>query len=173
MTDSFPTTLRLPIVAAPMFLVSGPELVIAACTAGIVGSFPTQNCRTTADLDGWMGSITDHLRAAAATGPVAPWAANVITHRSNARLQDDLRLIAEYKPPLVITALGSPMPVIDIVKGYGGTVIADVVDLRLARKAADSRRGRDGVRVGGCRMGTPATSRPSPSHPRSANTSTG
>ncbi|MFD7846618.1 NAD(P)H-dependent flavin oxidoreductase [Nocardia sp. NPDC059764] len=143
MTDSFLTTLRLPVVAAPMFLVSGPELVAAACTAGIVGSFPTQNCRTTTDLDVWMGSITDRLRAAAASGPVAPWAANVITHSSNARLQDDLRLIAEYKPPIVITALGSPRPVMDVVKGYGGTVIADVVDLRLARKAADA--GVDGM----------------------------
>ncbi|MFC9787484.1 NAD(P)H-dependent flavin oxidoreductase [Rhodococcus sp. NPDC127528] len=144
MTDSFPTTLRLPVVAAPMFLVSGPELVTAACTAGIVGSFPTQNCRTAADLDTWMGSITDELRAAEVTaGSVAPWAANVITHSSNARLEDDLRLIAEYKPQIVITALGSPKPVMDIVKGYGGTVIADVVNLRLARKAADA--GVDGM----------------------------
>lgn len=144
MTDSFLSTLRLPVVAAPMFLVSGPELVTAACTAGIVGSFPTQNCRTAADLDTWMGSITDHLRAAEATaGPIAPWAANVITHSSNARLADDLRLIAEYKPQIVITALGSPKPVMDIVKGYGGTVIADVVSLRLAHKAADA--GVDGM----------------------------
>jgi nitronate monooxygenase len=144
MTDSFLSTLRLPVVAAPMFLVSGPELVTAACTAGIVGSFPTQNCRTAADLDTWMGSITDQLRTAeAAAVPVAPWAANVITHSSNARLADDLRLIAEYKPQIVITALGSPKPVMDIVKGYGGTVIADVVNLRLAHKAADA--GVDGM----------------------------
>lgn len=144
MTASFSTALRLPVVAAPMFLVSGPELVTAACTAGIVGSFPTQNCRTAADLDTWMGSITDHLRAAeTAAHPVAPWAANVITHSSNARLADDLRLIAEYKPQVVITALGSPKPVMDIVKGYGGTVIADVVNLRLAHKAADA--GVDGM----------------------------
>ena len=141
MTDSFLTSLRLPVVAAPMFLVSGPELVVAACTSGVVGSFPTQNCRTAADLDTWMGTITDQLRAA--TGPVAPWAANVITHSSNARLEDDLRLIGEYKPQVVITALGSPKPVMDIVKGYGGTVIADVVNLRLARKAADA--GVDGM----------------------------
>ncbi|MEV0770037.1 NAD(P)H-dependent flavin oxidoreductase [Nocardia salmonicida] len=144
MTDSFLSTLRLPVVAAPMFLVSGPELVTAACTAGIVGSFPTQNCRTATDLDTWMGSITDQLRAAEATGrQVAPWAANVITHSSNARLGDDLRLIAEYQPQIVITALGSPKPVMDIVKGYGGTVIADVVNLRLARKAAAA--GVDGM----------------------------
>lgn len=143
MTDSL-NSLRLPIVAAPMFLVSGPELVTAACTAGIVGSFPTQNCRTVADLDTWMGSITDDLRAADGDAvPVAPWAANLVTHSSNARLADDLRLIAEYKPHVVITALGSPKPVIDVVKGYGGLVIADVVNMRLAHKAADA--GVDGM----------------------------
>lgn len=122
--------LRLPVVAAPMFLVSGPELVTAACGAGIIGSFPTQNCRTTADLDQWMGSITDALAGACDT-PAAPWAANIVTHSSNARLGEDLRLIAEYKPDVVITALGSPKPVMDVVKGYGGTVIADVINIRV------------------------------------------
>jgi nitronate monooxygenase len=138
MSVSLLERLRLPVVAAPMFLVSGPELVTAACHAGVIGSFPTQNCRTVDDLDSWMGSITDQL-----TTPTAPWAANIITHSSNARLPEDLRLIAEYKPELVITALGSPRPVIDVVKGYGGMVIADVVNLNLARKAAAA--GVDGM----------------------------
>jgi nitronate monooxygenase len=142
MPESLPERLRLPVVAAPMFLVSGPELVTAACRAGIVGSFPTQNCRTVDDLDRWMGSIADQLPTPAATG-VAPWAANIVTHCSNARLPEDLRLIAEYKPELVITALGSPRPVIEVVKGYGGKVIADVVNLKLARKAAAA--GVDGM----------------------------
>jgi nitronate monooxygenase len=133
MSESLLERLRLPVVAAPMFLVSGPDLVIAACRAGIVGSFPTQNCRTVDDLDRWMGSIADQL--ATPTGG-APWAANIVTHSSNARLAEDLRVIAEYKPELVITALGSPRPVIEVVKGYGGAVIADVVNLKLARKAA-------------------------------------
>ncbi|MRH89407.1 nitronate monooxygenase [Nocardia sp. SYP-A9097] len=136
--------LRLPIIAAPMFLVSGPDLVVAACRAGIIGSFPTQNCRTAEDLDSWMGSITDQLDSAGTgSNAPAPWAANLVTHSTNARLTDDLRLIAEYQPPVVITALGSPRPVMDVVKGYGGIVIADVVNMTLARKAADA--GVDGM----------------------------
>lgn len=133
--------LRLPVVAAPMFLVSGPDLVVAACEAGIVGSFPSPNCRTTADLDEWMGTIRDRL-ASSRTAP-APWALNLVTHRTNTRLADDLRLVAEHRPDIVITALGSPAPVIDVVKSYGGTVIADVVNIALARKAAEA--GVDGL----------------------------
>ena len=131
--------LRLPVVAAPMFLVSGPELVVAACESGIVGSFPAPNCRTVADLDRWMGTISDQL----AGSDGAPWAVNLVTHRTNARLADDLRLVAEYQPAIVITALGSPIPAIETVKAYGGTVIADVVNIKLARKAVAA--GADGL----------------------------
>lgn len=95
--------LRLPVVAAPMFLVSGPDLVVAACEAGIVGSFPSPNCRTTADLDVWMGTIRDRL--ASSRIATAPWALNLVTHRTNTRLADDLRLVAEHRPDIVITAL--------------------------------------------------------------------
>ncbi|NMM87469.1 2-nitropropane dioxygenase [Rhodococcus sp. SRB_17] len=138
------TSLRLPIVAAPMFLVSGPDLVVSACQSGVIGSFPTQNCRTLDDLDSWMGSITDRLGADGnGSTSTAPWAANLVTHSSNERLADDLRLISEYKPKVVITALGSPKPVMDVVKGYGGIVIADVVNMKLAHKAADA--GVDGM----------------------------
>lgn len=136
--------LRVPVVAAPMFLVSGPELVLAACEAGIVGAFPTPNCRTVAQLDEWMGAITDGLSAARRAGvEPGPWAVNLITHSSNARLAEDLRLVAEYRPPLVITALGSPRPVVDAVHEYGGTVIGDVVSVRLAHKAVEA--GADGL----------------------------
>ena len=138
MTTPF-TGLRVPVVSAPMFLISGPDLVVAACQAGVVGAFPTPNCRTVADLDAWMGSISDKLNGAAA----APWAVNLVTHRTNARLAEDLRLVAEYRPPIVITALGSPAPAIETVKAYGGTVIADVVTLKLARKAVQA--GADGL----------------------------
>lgn len=131
-------TLRLPVFAAPMFLVSGPEMVIAACKSGIGGAFPTPNCRTVEDLDQWMGRITDAL----APGD-APWIANMITHSTNTRLAEDLRLIAEYKPPVVITALGSPRPVMETVKAYGGLVFADVISMKLARKAAEA--GVDGL----------------------------
>ena len=131
--------LRLPVVAAPMFLVSGPELVVAAARAGILGAFPTQNCRTLEQLDEWLGAIASGAESADG----APWAVNLITHRSNTRLADDLALVAAHRPPVVITALGSPRPVMDVVKGYGGLVVADVIDLVLARKAIDA--GVDGL----------------------------
>ncbi|MGA0543815.1 NAD(P)H-dependent flavin oxidoreductase [Brevundimonas sp. VNH65] len=131
-------SLRLPVFAAPMFLVSGPDMVIAACRAGIAGAFPTPNCRTSADLDQWMGTITGALKPGD-----GPWIANMITHSTNVRLAEDLRLVAEYKPPVVITALGSPRPVMETVKAYGGLVFADVVNMTLARKAAEA--GVDGL----------------------------
>jgi len=131
--------LRLPVVAAPMFLISGPDLVVAACKSGIVGSFPAPNCRTIDDLDAWMGKISDQLTGSDA----APWAINLVTHSTNARLADDLRLVAEYQPAVVITALGSPIPAIETVKAYGGTVIADVVNIKLAKKAVAA--GADGL----------------------------
>ncbi|MBU2693558.1 nitronate monooxygenase [Nocardioides sp. WV_118_6] len=131
--------LRLPVVAAPMFLISGPDLVVAACRSGVIGSFPSPNCRTVEDLDTWMGTITDQLDGTDS----APWALNLVTHRTNTRLAEDLRLVAEYKPSLVITALGSPIPAIETVKEYGGTVIADVVNINLARKAVAA--GADGL----------------------------
>lgn len=138
MTTAFPYPMRLPVISAPMFLVSGPELVIAACKAGIGGAFPTPNCRTVADLDAWMGQITDALSPGD-----GPWIANLITHSTNTRLEEDLRLVAQYKPPVVITALGSPKPVMETVKGYGGLVFADVVNMNLAKKAAGA--GVDGL----------------------------
>ncbi|WP_034156895.1 NAD(P)H-dependent flavin oxidoreductase [Sphingomonas sp. ERG5] len=131
-----PFALRLPVIAAPMFLVSGPALVIAACRAGIMGSFPTTNCRTATEVDAWMSQI-----AASIDG--APWAANLITHSTNERLADDLALVAKHKPPLVITALGSPASVVDTVHGYGGIVLADVIDVKLAQKALAA--GADGL----------------------------
>lgn len=121
--------LRLPVVVAPMFLVSGPEMVIAACKAGLIGSFPAPNARTAADLDAWMTEIK------MAVGD-AIWAANLVTHASNPRLAEDLALVAKHKPPMVITALGSPKPAIEVVHGYGGLVFADVTTVTLARKAA-------------------------------------
>ena len=138
MITPLPNPMRLPVIAAPMFLVSGPELVIAACKAGVGGAFPTPNCRTTADLDIWMGQITDALSPGD-----GPWIANLITHSTNARLAEDLALVAQYKPPIVITALGSPRPVMETVKAYGGLVFADVVNMALARKAAAA--GVDGL----------------------------
>ncbi len=140
------TELRLPIIAAPMFLISGPDLVLAACRAGIVGAFPTPNARPIEVLDQWMATITEGLARAKSETPqarIAPWAANLVTHSSNARLPEALALIARDQPPIVITALGSPKPAIKVVHAYGGIVIADVVNLTLARKAVAA--GADGL----------------------------
>lgn len=138
MSDGHLAGLRIPVFCAPMFLVSGPELVIAACKAGIGGSFPTTNTRTVEELDSWLDQITN------AVGPDdGPWIANLITHSTNPLLPEHLKLIAEYKPPIVITALGSPKPAMEVVKSYGGRVIADVINMKLARKAAEA--GVDGM----------------------------
>lgn len=111
-TDTLTSTLRTPIVAAPMFLVSGPDLVVAACRAGAMGAFPAPNCRTAEQLDEWLTTITSSLDEIRALGETpAPWALNLITHSSNARLAEDLTLVAKHQPPVVITALGSPAPV--------------------------------------------------------------
>ncbi|MEI7785717.1 MAG: nitronate monooxygenase [Betaproteobacteria bacterium] len=144
--NRFPFPLRLPVVAAPMFLISGPELVLAACKAGIVGAFPTPNARPIEQLEVWMKQITEGLAAARDSQPghtIGPWCANLVTHSSNTRLAEDLALIAKYKPPLVVTALGSPKPAIEVVHGYGGLVLADVINLGLARKAVAA--GADGL----------------------------
>lgn len=138
--------LRLPVVAAPMFLVSGPDLVLAACRAGIVGAFPTPNARPIEVLEDWMKQITQGLARMQNEQPletIGPWCANLITHSSNTRLPEDLALIAKYQPPVVVTALGSPKPAIDVVHGYGGIVLADVINLTLARKAVAA--GADGL----------------------------
>ncbi|WP_440958679.1 NAD(P)H-dependent flavin oxidoreductase [Oceanicaulis sp. LC35] len=130
--------LRLPAVCAPMFLVSGPDLVIAACKVGMIGSFPAPNCRTIEDLDSWMRTITEAL------GPQdAAWAFNMVTHSSYPRFEAELELVRTHKPPLVITALGGPQRVIDVVHGYGGVVFADVNSVPFARKAAAA--GADGL----------------------------
>lgn len=129
---------RLPVFAAPMFLVSGVELVIAACRAGIVGAFPSHNARTAQDLERWMQAIRAALDQARTERPdaiIAPWCVNLVTHSTNARLPEDLKLVAKYQPPIVVTALGSPKPVMEVVHGYGGIVIADVITMTLARKA--------------------------------------
>ena len=138
--------LRLPVFAAPMFLISGPEMVLAACKAGIIGAFPTPNARPIETLDVWMKQITEGLAQALDEQPkatIGPWCANLVTHSSNTRLPEDLALIAKYKPPIVVTALGSPKPVIEVVHSYGGLVFADVIDIKLARKAVAA--GADGL----------------------------
>lgn len=129
--------LRLPLIAAPMFLVSGPDLVLAACAAGIGGAFPAPNARTLEALEEWLRCVAEgHAALAAAGGQVGPWALNLVTHSTYDRLPAELELVDRYRPPLVITALGSPAPVVERVHAYGGLVVADVNSVALARKAA-------------------------------------
>jgi nitronate monooxygenase len=138
--------LALPVICAPMFLVSGPELVLAACRAGIMGSFPAPNARKIEDLDAWLARIGETLaaeRRAAPAARIAPYALNMVVHSSYGRLEAELDLVKKHKPPLVITALGSPRNVIEAVHAYGGKVFADVISLRFARKAIDA--GVDGL----------------------------
>ena len=121
-------------------------MVLAACKAGIIGAFPTPNARPIETLEVWMKQITEGLanaRDGQAAATIGPWCANLVTHSSNTRLPEDLALIAKYKPPIVVTALGSPKPAIAVVQGYGGLVFADVIDLKLARKAVAA--GADGL----------------------------
>ena len=136
MTRPFPHTLSLPLIAAPMFLLSGPDLVLAACREGIIGAFPTPNCRTVEALEEWLKVISsgyEAMKAGAGGRPVGPWAPTVVTHRTNERCERDLELLAKYKAPVVITALGSPSRAVDIVHSYGGLVFADVNSLTLAK----------------------------------------
>ncbi|WP_421683527.1 nitronate monooxygenase [Stutzerimonas urumqiensis] len=132
--------LRLPVVAAPMFLVSNPSLVIACCRSGIVGSFPALNQRETSGFAAWLDEITEALRNDPAA---APFAVNLIVHHSNPRLEADLAVCVERKVPIVITSLGAVKDVVDAVHGYGGLVFHDVTTRRHAEKAAEA--GVDGL----------------------------
>ena len=146
MRKPFPFPLTLPLITAPMFLISGPELVLAACREGVIGAFPTPNCRTSEALEDWLRQITSGIEALKRDNPsrtIGPWAATIVTHRTNDRFEADLELCVKYRAPIVITALGSPARVVDAVHAYGGLVFADVNSLQLARKAADC--GVDGL----------------------------
>lgn len=130
---------ELPVISAPMFLVSGPDLVIETCKNGVIGSFPLLNARTDDILEEWLITIKKELQKAkhSQTGAkIAPWAVNLIVHRSNHRLEKQMELIKKYQPPIVITSLGNPQGVVEIVQSYGGLVFSDVATLRHAKKAA-------------------------------------
>ncbi|CAN7732526.1 nitronate monooxygenase family protein [Variovorax sp. LjRoot290] len=138
--------LRLPVIASPLFIISNPELVIAQCKAGIVGSFPALNARPQEELARWLQHITDALAAhdrAHPERPAAPFAVNQIVHRSNDRLQHDLEVCARFKVPIVITSLGARPEVNDAIHAYGGIVLHDVIDNAFARKAIE--KGADGL----------------------------
>ena len=130
------SSLKLPVIVAPMFLVSGPELVIASCKSGLIGSFPGPNARTIDALENWMSEISFKLDNEI-------WAFNMIAHITYDRFEEELALIKKFKPPVVITALGSPARVLETVHSYGGVVIADVNSVKYAKKCVDY--GADGL----------------------------
>ena len=138
--------LRLPVIASPLFIISTPDLVIAQCKAGIVGSFPALNARPSGVLDQWLERITTELAAHDAAhpdAPAAPFAVNQIVHRSNDRLEEDLRVCARWRVPIVITSLGAREDLNAAVHGWGGITLHDVIDDRFARKAVE--KGADGL----------------------------
>ncbi|SFM97512.1 NAD(P)H-dependent flavin oxidoreductase [Marinobacter pelagius] len=144
--SSLADSLSLPLVAAPMFLISGPELALACCKEGIVGSFPALNQRTSEGFEQWLVQMHEELEQFRTENPdatVAPWAVNLIVHRSNPRWQADLELCVKHKVPMVITSLGAASQVVDAVHSYGGLVFHDVTNQKHARKAAEA--GVDGI----------------------------
>ena len=141
----FRDRLSLPLIAAPMFLVSGVDLVVATCRNGVIGAFPTVNCRSAEQLDDWLGDIEDKLRrnseqSGKAAAPICP---NLIVHRSNARLDQDLKVLLRHKPEIVITSVGSPAPVLALLHDSGALVFADVASIRHAERAVAA--GADGL----------------------------
>ena len=140
------STLRLPVVGAPLFIISNPKLVIAQCTAGIVGAMPSLNARPASQLDEWLAEITEGLAAwnrDHPERPAAPFAINQIVHKSNDRLEHDMQACARYKVPLVITSLGARTDVNNAVHAWGGIVLHDIINNMFARKAIE--KGADGL----------------------------
>jgi nitronate monooxygenase len=139
-------TLPLPIIGAPLFIISNPKLVIAQCKAGVVGSMPALNARPAEQLDEWLAEITETLKAwnrDHPERPAAPFAINQIVHKSNDRLDHDIQMCARYKVPIVITSLGARRDVNDAVHAWGGVVMHDIINNTFAQKAIE--KGADGL----------------------------
>ncbi len=142
----FEGRLAIPVIAAPLFIISHPALTLAQCKAGVVGSFPALNARPIEQLDEWLHQLREELDAFSAANPgrtVAPFAVNQIVHKSNNRLQEDLALCVKHKVPMVITSLGAVQEVNDAIHSYGGIVMHDIIHDRHARKAVE--KGADGL----------------------------
>lgn len=138
--------LSLPVIASPMFIVSGPELVIAQCKEGIVGSFPALNARPISQLDEWLYRIKSELSEYAEAHPdkkVAPFAVNQIVHHSNSRLMEDVELCVKHEVPIIITSLRAPNEIVEAIHSYGGIILHDVTNIRHAQKALEA--GVDGL----------------------------
>ena len=138
--------LSIPVIGSPLFLVSGPELVIAQCKAGIVGSFPALNARPQHVLEEWLIRIKEELAQAKAENPdlrIAPYAVNQICHASNDRLMDDMQTCVDHEVPIIITSLRPPLEIVQAAHSYGGVVFHDVINVKHAKKAAE--QGVDGL----------------------------
>ncbi|MCA6343490.1 NAD(P)H-dependent flavin oxidoreductase [Phenylobacterium sp.] len=138
--------LRLPVIASPLFIISGPDLVIAQCKAGVVGSFPSLNARPISQLDEWLARITEELAdwdRKNPDRPSAPFAVNQIVHKTNNRLDEDVALCKKYKVPLVITSLGANPEMNAEIHSWGGVILHDVINDKFARKAIE--KGADGL----------------------------
>jgi nitronate monooxygenase len=138
--EAWRNRLAVPAIAAPMFLISGPDLVVEACRGGVIGTFPALNQRTSEGYDAWLSEIETRLTPA---GDHAPFGVNLIVHKTNARLEEDLAITVRHRVPLVITSLGTARPVVEQIHSYGGLVFHDVIHLHHAHKAAEA--GVDGL----------------------------
>ena len=139
--DILANRLAVPVMAAPMFIVSGLDLVKAQCKARVVGSFPALNARPQAQLHEWLSELKEDLAAFDALNPskrAAPFAVNLIVHKSNDRVEQDLKTCVDHRAPIIITSMGVRTEVIDAVHAYGGIVFHDVINVKFARKAGSS-----------------------------------
>jgi nitronate monooxygenase len=143
---SLANQLSLPVIGSPLFIISNPELVLAQCMAGVVGSFPSLNARPIEQLDEWLSRMNEELGAARRADPkarIAPYAVNLIVHKSNNRIEEDLALCVKHKAPIVITSLGAREEVNKAVHSYGGIVLHDIINIVFAHKALE--KGADGL----------------------------
>ncbi len=143
---SLANSLSIPVIGSPLFIISTPDLVLAQCKAGIIGAFPSLNARPLEQLDEWLSRINEELASARAASPaakVAPYAVNLIVHKSNNRIEDDLALCVKHKVPVVITSLGARPEVNAAIHSYGGIVLHDIINIVFARKALE--KGADGL----------------------------
>jgi len=143
---SLANRLSIPVIGSPLFIISNPDLVLAQCKAGVIGSFPSLNARPIEQLDEWLSQINEELskaRAANAAAKIAPYAVNLIVHKSNNRIDEDLALCVKHKVPMVITSLGARPEVNQAIQSYGGIVLHDIINIVFAHKALE--KGADGL----------------------------
>ena len=143
---SLANQLSIPVIGSPLFIISNPDLVLAQCKAGVIGSFPSLNARPIEQLEEWLAQLNEELAAARKANPaakIAPYAVNLIVHKSNNRLDEDLALCVKYKVPIVITSLGARPDVNDAIHSYGGIVLHDIINIVFAHKALE--KGADGL----------------------------